>query len=46
MFYMLDGQAKTFKGHELISNYAKSKNIQIYNKSSFSYIDAYARMEK
>lgn len=43
MFYMLDGQAKVFKAHELIEQFSKTLNVKIYNKSSSSLIDAYSR---
>ncbi len=36
-------QAMTLKSHELLSEYAKSKGIEITNKSSYSIIDAYSR---
>lgn len=43
MFYMLDGQAKTFKAHELIESFSEKLDVKIYNKSSVSLIDAYSR---
>lgn len=33
----------TFRAHEILNSYAKSKNITILNRSSYSLIDAYAR---
>jgi hypothetical protein len=43
MFNMLNGQALTFKAHELINQFSKEIDVKIYNKSSFSLIDAYSR---
>lgn len=36
-------QSMTLKSHELLNGYAKSKGIEITNKSSYSIIDAYSR---
>lgn len=36
-------QALTYKGHELINEYAKLKGIKITNKSAYSTIDSYDR---
>jgi hypothetical protein len=42
---LLELSADTFFAHEILADYAKSKGISIYNKSSQSLIDAYPRHE-
>jgi hypothetical protein len=37
--------AETFCAHEVMNEYAKAKNIKIYNASSQSLIDAYERVD-
>jgi len=43
MYEFLDVQAKTFRSHELLNEYAKRKGISMSNRSSYSAIDAYPR---
>ena len=37
--------ARTFRSHEMLEEYAKSKNIEILNAGSVSYIDAYKKIK-
>ena len=43
MHEFFQSQASTYKSHELINEFATSRGIQIYNRSSYSTIDAYPR---
>jgi hypothetical protein len=37
--------ARTFRSHEMLQEYARSKDIEIINASSISYIDAYKKIK-
>lgn len=45
MSELLQMSANTFYAHEVINEYAKTKNIKIYNASNQSLIDAYERVD-
>jgi hypothetical protein len=43
MTEIMDTTMQTFQAHEILEKYAKLKNINITNCSSYSLIDAYKR---